>query len=253
MQTFEATKSKIRFNTERPHPRAAEITKHTIPLKVRRFFTDVDGAIIDKAAAPVNLQTKYPVMMFGGFDLDGGYKTALQTVPPDPNTKYLGTFIYGLNCAYNSITGFSGLNDVKGQIKTGDIVHVFTDDLDNPNYFVWIVLSCTTAASFASIISNLKTLQNDERIGSIFIDTIAFYSNNFEQWYTPLNYMRVDNIGNYNNNPIQPLMFRNPLTEQQGFIVIETEFLLNQYLGINTYIEFDTNEMSFDFKLTKIN
>ena len=65
-------------------------------IEVNRYFTDVDGKVIDKNTVPIALQTDYPFWMFGEFDRQGGYKQGNQVSPPNLNTPFLGAFTKGL-------------------------------------------------------------------------------------------------------------------------------------------------------------
>lgn len=236
---------------QKPSPRNVLVMNHTIPVKVLRFFTDVDGRIVAKGAVPAALQTRYPVFLLGDFDRQGGYRIASQICPPDATIVYLQTFVHRYNGIPTNIIGFSGFDEITNQLKTGDIVSVYTDSLSAPTYFVWIVVQNDYAA-MGSIIGNSESVQNDRRIGQLFIDEINYFVTDETQYNEVLHYTVFDNIGTYRDNQIQPLLFKTPYVEQQNFITIETDFKLDQYLGINLYMLFANDSLTFNFKLSKI-
>ncbi len=132
------------------------LMNHSIFLNVSRYFTDVNGTVIDKTTVPVALQTKYPFFMFGSFDSLGGYAKCLQNSPPESGTEYLLSFIEGAGFSSYNVFGFSGVNTIKNYIKTGDIVHVYTDSRQNPTYYIWLIQSASSQA-IGSIIGNTRT------------------------------------------------------------------------------------------------
>lgn len=238
------------FNDRFFKQNGASMLQHSIPIKITRYFTDVDGQIVNKADVPAALQTKYPIFLLGQFDRSGGYKKSLAALPPMPGCYFYMTFVQGVNSPFLS---FTGLNTIKGRIKTGDIIEVFTDDLENPNYFVWFVISAEPV-SIASIIENSESTQQDGRIGQLYVQNYNYnvIETQEVQYYEPIVYTFFDNIGNYRSEPIQPFMFKTPMVEQAGILTIDTDFKLDQYLGINLYYLFTTDEITLTLKVVKI-
>lgn len=221
---------------------------HTIPVQVRRFYTDVDGAIVDKVTVPAALQTKYPIFLFAQFDRNGGYKRSLQVAPPMPGTHYLMTYTQGITSPFLSFTGF---NTIKSMLKTGDVVYIYTDNIENPNYFIWIVLSCDTV-SLASIVSNVESTQQDERVGALFLKEFNYYVDVRSQFDEAIFFTKFDNIGNYRTDSINPSMNLNPHVEQVGLLTIAAPFKLDQYIGIALYMQYASDSIGFDFQVIKI-
>lgn len=250
-QVYRASKDSMGFNPEKKSPRAPEISIHTVPVKVKRIFTDANGTVIAKGLAPAGLQVNYPVHLFGAFDLDSGYRIGQSVTPPQGDAKYLFTFINGHGVNVASMFGFSPLNSIYTRMSIGDIVSVYTDSVNAPNYFVFVIQSAAPSG-LGSIISNLKTTQQDYNLGFLYVNDINFFSDETSQFELPVNYSRADNIGNYKSDLVDPFVFRTPFTEQQGFITMKTDFILDQYLGVNLYFKYTTEEMSLDFKIKKI-
>lgn len=222
--------------------------EHSVPLKISRYYTNVDGVVLDKNTVPAALQTKYPVLLLGQFDRQGGYKKSLNSVPTMEGTFFYMTFVQGINSPFLS---FTGVNTIKSKIKTGDIIEVYTDNLEAPNYFIWFVISAEPV-SIASIISNTESTQNDGRIGTLFVKNYNYVVDNNNQYYEPIHYTRFDNIGNYRDEQIQPHIFITPSVQQSGILTIDTDFKLDQYIGINIYFLFETNEITLTLKVVQI-
>lgn len=252
MQNYNATSNRIKIGKSGFGPRMAKMLWRSIPITVKRFFTDVDGQIVDKAVVPVSLQVKYPVFMFGVFDMESGYKAGSNVCPQVNGIDYLMSFVNGMGASSQSVIGFTGLNEIQGQLAVGDIVHVFTDDKQNPNYFIWIVQSTNSLAGLASIMKNLQTSQQDNRLGKLFIYEMLLITANQQQWRQPFNFTVYDNLGNYTNDPIGPMMFRGPYTELENLIRLDIEIMIDQYIGVNLYMDFTEDLLSVDFNIMKI-
>lgn len=243
----------LNFDTKRRHPAVGNpfVKWHTIPVVIKRYFTDVDGVILDKNTVPAALQVEYPFFVFGNFDMQGGYQTGLKTIGPIPGTFYLTSFVNAGGITSQQITGFSAFNEIKGKIATGDIIHVFTDDLDNPNYFIWIVLHNPTGP-LSSITGNSQTEQRDGLIGKIYLEKFQYFSDNERQWDYPVHFYRVTNIANYGSEQVQPYIFKTPFTMQNGFIEMKCEFNFDQFLGLASYFRFETESITWNFRLADI-
>jgi hypothetical protein len=236
------------FNDKFYKQNPALMLEHSIPVKITRYFTDVNGTIVDKTLVPASLQVKYPIYLLGQFDRNGGYKKSITATPPMPGTFYYMSFTQGVNSPFLS---FTGLNTIKGFIRTGDIVEVFTDDLENPTYFVWFVIS-SEPVSISSIISNTESTQADNRIGVLYVQNYQYVSDNAAQYFEPIIYSRFDNIGNYRTDSVQPYIYKTPYVEQTGILTIDNDFKLDQYIGLNMYFLFATNSITLTFKVVKI-
>lgn len=223
---------------------------HSVPVIIKRFYTDVDGQILDKndLTIPDDLKVKLPVFLFGQFDRNGGYKRLQQAVPTVGGQNFFMTYTQGVNSPF---LPFTGLNTIKGQIKTGDIVIVYTDHLENPNFFTWIVVSSENV-SLASITSNTESLQLDGRIGQLWFKETNLKVDVESQFYEPLFFSQFDNIGNYRFDTIQPNMFLTPHVAQHDFLTLDTPFKLDQYLGLAFYIQFACDLITLNFKVEKI-
>jgi hypothetical protein len=227
-------------------------SKHTIGISITRYFTDVDGKILDKTslAIPNNLKVSYPFWMFGAFDHFGGYQLGNQAAPAHGGSVYLCSFVNGRQTSY-SITQFSGFNTIQPKLKIGDIIHVFTDNLTNPTFFIWIVQSCDLTP-LASIVANSQSTQQDNRLGQLNIINLKYQTPNVLQWNQAFNFLFPDNIGDYRTDSYQPLVWRTPQSGFTGTIDIKMKFNIDQYLEIYSYILFSTDSINFTFTVEKL-
>jgi len=222
--------------------------RHTIPVKATRYFTDVNGQILlitDPLIIAAGLNVKWPVLLFGVFDQNGGYSIAQKICGPVIG-DYLFTFVNGNGQTSASVIGFTGLNEIQAQLKPGDIVQVYTDNAQNPSYFIWIVLN-NSYTGLGSIVQNLNTSQNDGRKGKLKVSQVKMYYGNVTQLNETVNFTIADNLGTFRNDSIQPYLFRNPYDGNTNFVDMETNFDLSQFLGVNTYLGVDSDNVSFDF------
>lgn len=233
--------------------------KHCLPVIATRYFTDVNGTIIDKADAGLvaaGMATSYPLFVLGEFDREGGYRTGLSQVSPvnvagfDP-PKYLTSFVNGVTgTSHSVVTPFSPFNTIQPQLKNGDLVTVYVDNAATPNYYCFMVLTNNYAA-MSSIMSNLKSSQADRRLGKLFVYEINWYSLE-AQWELPFNFIQSDNLGTWTNNPVQPSTFKTPFNVLEGFITVKTAFMLDQFMELAVLFLLASDTMSFNFNIQKI-
>jgi hypothetical protein len=221
-----------------------EVKAATLSINVKRFFTDVDGVVIDKAAAPAALQVSYPVYMLGNFDFAGGFKQANNLVPPINGAFYVGTFIMGSGIPFHS---FNVVNTINSRLLLGDIVHIFTDNVLAPNYFVYIVQSANTV-SLAAVISNTESART-----KIEVSSFNYFTDNLDQWNEAVTFITFDVLGQYTVDSIQPLQYRNPYTpaNQGNFIEVLIGFPMTQFLCMAFYFAYETDVLKINFKITK--
>lgn len=240
----------ISIKKQTVNPNSVLVRNHTIPVVIKKLYTDVDGVVVAKNTIPATMQQKVPVFLLGDFDRQGGYKIGLQNIPPDANLKYLLTFVNGNGATFANVVGFSGISTIQQYLNPGDIVQVYTDSLLAPSYFVWIIVQ-NTYASIASIIGNSETMQNDRRIGPIYVHEINYIADNENQLKESIQVVHYSNIGTWKANQIEPLgIYRTPFDVQTGLVrIVVKPFALDQYIGLNMNVLFDTDKITMDFKI----
>lgn len=209
-----------------------------ITVNVNRYYTDMNGTILDKTTVPDNLKVKFPFYLFNAFDKQGAYKIGNTLLPPIPPTEYLYSFVAK---RFFNYFDFNPLNDIRYKIKAGDIVHVYCDNQLTPSYLIWIVIS-SPFTSIASITEN--TLQ-------ILLEVfeILYTCDNVLNYNEALHLIEENEIGVYRDEQYLPLSFKGIDTVLQDFISIKLKIMMTRYIGIGTFIYFDTENMIFNFKI----
>jgi len=220
----------------------------SINMNIKRYYTDVDGALIAKASAPAALQVKLPVYMLGNFDRVGAFNIGQKTVQPVVSSKFLMTYVHGYEQPFLWNTG---LNTIQAILRRGDIVTVFTDDLDAPSAFVYIVQTVDTGA-LASIISNTQTIQDDGKSGIISVKNVSLQVDNDNQLNQIWQVMKFDNFGNFDQHPFNPAAVeRSPFYKLGDFVELRLQFLMTQYIGIYFYYLYESESININFRLNK--
>lgn len=220
--------------------------KDTLQIEVKRYFTDVLGTIVNKAAVPAALQIDYPVYVFGEYDRVGAYQLGIKNLPSKPGVFYYCSYVWGVNSPF--IFGFTGLSNIEGQLNPGDLVTVYTDNLNAPNYFVFIVQRCS-GKSLASILQNLPALPYDADYGYINVKKLQYYTDNLQQWKENLLMLNYDFLGLVQSDGVSPISYRPAISLQDQFIEIVWTFTLTQYAAMNTYMLFATDLITFTFQV----
>lgn len=230
----------------------SDFVEHSLNFTIRRFYTDINGTIVDKSTVSAALQTRFPFFILGEFDRQSGYKQFLNAVPPQAGTFYLTSFVAGNSFTPANIVGFSALNDINGKILVGDIVHVYCDDVRNPTYFVWIVQQSQVAA-LSSIVSNSKTTQKDDKFNRLYIESIHYATTNlnFEQWNEAIVEIRLNNIGLMKTDSLNPMQYETPYTYLNNILILPWKFKVDQYIGLGTYMQYATDSIQFILKMLK--
>lgn len=229
--------------------------RHSVSVVATRYFTDVNGAVLSKADAGLvaaDMVHEYPVFLLGQFDKEGGYKVGHNILPPVGAAKYMQTFVNGYPLTTQQICSpYSPFNTIQRRIKQGDIVQVYADDPNAPTYFCFIVLSNPRQA-YSSILANLSTKQNDNRLMKLYCHEVQFKADFQLQLQNAWHYVTVDNLGTFDDNQITYNQFNNPMNVLPDVLTIATEFTFNQYIGIYMYMSSDVDTMSFNFNLKMI-
>lgn len=221
----------------------------SLPVTIKRIYTDVDGAVIAKSAAPAAMQVDWPVFMLGAYDRNGGYKIALNSKPPVAGAGYfLFSFVVGSSLPFPYATG---LNTVNAQLQNGDLVQVWTDSIDVPNYFVFIVQNIRAAvAGYGSILYD--TINSERRKFAASVDYYSLDANGAAydpQFNEPLRFVSFNDMGTFRTDDVNPLSFKDSLQYQQGFIRIPMAFELTEKIGIVFYMKYNAETITMNFNI----
>jgi len=216
-------------------------------VTIKRFYTDVNGTIVDKSTVPVSLQKGFPFWMFGQFDKAGGYRVGNAVLPPDLATPYLCSFVVGVDTPFLFATG---LNNVNNQFLLGDIVHVFTDSIQTPNFYIFIQQSCP-GGSVASVYDNARQAE-PQKLNIEGANYFAFTGADQNlQFAENLNYTVIDPDGTgYKNYPKNPLASQQ-VFNKQNFIFFPINFQVDQYQQLSSTINFLIDTINFHFIIYK--
>jgi len=218
-------------------------------VHVKRLFSDVNGALLLKTdpSIPPALLTNYPFWMFGEFDRLGGYRVGNQINPPLPGTFYVTSFVNGVDTPFLFGTG---LNTVQNFINVGDVVHIFTDNLNAPSTYVWIIQHCDSA-SLGSVYANATAPEN-QKIDIEGINYFAYTAGDpVKQFSQNINLTRMDVLGTYVNQPFPPTGFYQIDDKQAYFIRIPLKTQVDQYNLISSYIDFTIDDVQLSLLLKK--
>lgn len=212
----------------------------TFPISVKKFYTDVDGLIIDKSILPVNLQVELPFYLFGKMDSDGAYKIGNESNPPPLNTWIL--FKIQTYSTFDFLL-FTGLNNFQGQLSVGDLVFIYSDSLVNPTYYAYVVIT-SNQRSYSSILQSLDKWGPN-------IDTIVYESQNVNQYEQVFDYVVLNRTGLYKTNQFSPIDFRDPYVQQgdiirMAFNQFGFDMNLNRFIGLYSYILFASDRINFN-------
>ena len=208
----------------------------TLSVTVNKFYTTVDGTIIDKNTLPVNLRKKLPVYLIDGFGMDSGFAIAQSVNPVDAPLKFIRFFVRESGFDF---TQFSGLNDVSSGLNAGDLVFLYADDELNPNFFMWVVQTAYPKP-LSGIIKNIPNLSlNYVRL---FVDQMVNYSQQ-------LTMVKTSSMGDYRADKISPYISIDPMRKDVSFSEIHLQGCLDKYTSFLTYLPFEANQLTVEFKL----
>lgn len=207
-------------------------------ITVTKRYTTVNGNIIDKNTIPSDLQKKVPFFIWGKFDSDGAFSRALNDTFPDPNLKYFNTFLAGSN----DFLAFTGANEIKELVDVGDILQVYTDDIQNPSYFIWISIS-GSGQPYGSILANVD--------GSMMCEYVLYNSENILNYDQPIRILHLSQLGDKLADSFSPEQGNSPYnrTDTIKNIRLDLAFKVTPYIGFNSYMLFESDVVTFNFML----
>jgi hypothetical protein len=211
----------------------------SINLNVHRYITDVDGRVLVGGVVPTIMRKNFPVFLLGNYDRIGGYTLMQKTIAQPSQLSFLCTYVQGVNLPMLFATGF---NEVFAYFRTGDIITVWVDDFNNPNYFAFIQQTVQNG-SVSSIISNPENQQ-------IEVENVSLQVDNENQLNKSWQITWFDNRGNTKNNPVNVgSIYRGPFYRLTDFIDLNISFELSHYMGITFLMLYDSQEININFRI----
>lgn len=241
-------KVKIRKNKAPIETRPA-VKKIPLNIFVKRYTTDGTGQILATPAIPASMQGAFAFHAFGEFDRQGGFQIADKVTNVNGSILF-STYVYGLN---TPLFFFSPLANINAQFKKGDIIHVYVDNINAPNYFTFVVIS-TTSGGYASLVSQSNITQIDDNgpWGVFKCDEIKFTWYNDEQLNYPLVTIQSYYNGNYKSDSFDPSSYYSTMQKPDlKTVYIPVKMLVNQYAGLSGYIPLENSVLNLEFILYK--
>jgi len=205
---------------------------------IQKFFTDTNGTILDKNTIPVILRKDYPAVLFGGFDYDNAYAKSIDTTfLTNFSSPYIGSFVYGQFIPFL----FTALNNnIKDMLTGGDLIHLFCDNIDNPDNYIWIIHKCPRT-------SPLSILQSFDGCSTLLEFNYAV--DNVTQYRNSLKLNQFDRVGNFLSDSIDTIASRTPNQRLDLFTRIKLAKKLDRFFGISFLIDFSCDRINFEFTI----
>lgn len=223
--------------------------KTTLSLTVSKYYTDINGSVIAKndVRIPAALKTDFPIWLFGQFDRSGGYRIANQVAPSRANTFFVCQYVNGIDLPPLFATG---LNTIENYISNGDLVTIFTDNINAPSSYVYIVQS-GGGNSIASVLQN--SIRNESNLKVFNLNYVVSQSTGafvlqFQKGITAVN---IDSLGGYTYKSIDPTGFLQTNTQQPNFVKVPITFPINQYNLLTTYMDYTADIIQLSFQVYK--
>ncbi len=212
--------------------------KISIGLNIRRYSTDVNGTIIADNLLPASMQVAYPFHLFGQFDRESGYSIADKVMRNKNNTNLFSVYVWGLN---SPLFFFNPLADINNKFQKGDVVFVYADDLTAPNFFTFVFIN-SLDGNYSSICAQSVVSQlNNQNWGAFKMFELQqgwVDDNQLDQlWF----FINTKFDGRFETDNKSPYDYYNPEISSQKKIVISYEAVVNQFLGLSSFIAFENS------------
>lgn len=224
------------------------LRKFTLALNIKRYTTDSNGAILDNAAVPASEQKAFPFHLFGEFDRQSGYAIADTIAREKSNTNLFGVYVVGIS---TPLFYFNPIATVNNQLKKGDVVFIYVDDVTAPNIFTFIVVSAQQGG-YASLAaqSNVSQIDDNGHWGVFKFFDVRYAWFDDEQLSNPIFLVQTKFNSAFKYDTIDPLAYR--YIQQKTdvrVLAIPLEVTLNQYIGLTSFIAFENSVLNLSFNL----
>lgn len=239
MNDIKAIKKIQRSNRINPNISVAD-TKSSFKLTIKKIATDVDGTIIDKNTLPDSMKVSYPVFLFGQFDQQGGYAIGQKLLPIEQGNKLIAVLTVD---GFFDLLQFSGANNIKNELMTGDVVLLYADNEFFPTNFIWVIITGENRA-YASILKNpLNT--------GMQVFSFKYFADNNRQFIEDINLVDFNEVGDYKRYNITPQSYKDPDYQQEGLIQLDIDYKIENFSGLYQYMKFETDAMTFVYRYFK--
>jgi len=222
----------------------------SIEIEVKKFITDVNGVIVDLVTS--GWYAKLPFILFGNYDFSSGFATGFKLLPVIRDAVrgnytpiYLCSFVQGLGSPLAFLT-FGGGSNIQDEIQNGDVVHLFTDDFQNPNWFGWVILH-SGFAPYAGIVNNLRSdVLKIKQINMLPSGPSLAVNAQYDQELTVI---KLSPTGDYKKTGVTPSRFKNPNYAQNDLVAMPVNLSIDQFQEIGSYITVPIESINFSLQI----
>lgn len=232
------------------------IRKFALQASIKRYTTDANGVILADGAIPLNQRRAFPFHLFGEFDRQSGYPIAnLVTLRNfgggQVNVFLLAVYTYGIGTPFWFAAPFNNINQ---QLRFGDIIFLYVDDIAAPTYFHFIVVSTRGDAGFNSLVSQTNISQIDDQKnagwGAFKFTSFQMTWDSDVQLKQPFYTILTKFDGDYKFQTFNPRADLPPYFKPDvRTIDVKLQMLINQYTGLSGYLAFESNSLELLFNL----
>lgn len=224
------------------------LKRFSLNLNIKRFITDANGAILNDAAIPAALKKPYPFHLFSHYDKVGGYAIGDSIMSVLNRTLLFGYYVWGIG---TPLFFFNPGATINNEMKKGDVIFIYVDDLNNPNYFIFVIVQAINGG-YASFIdqSNISQVDNKGYWGVFKIRNTKFTWYDDAQLRESFYLINTRFDGAFKYDPLSPAAYYAPEQKTQIKTAnIPLEFILNQYFGISSCIAYENPLINLSFEL----
>jgi hypothetical protein len=223
-----------RLSEHRPPPNYRVLDKLEITLKVISFF-QINGINSTPALLPTGLQTRFPVTLWGLTDYFSGYLSSVVYIaPPIPQWTF-------------STVGINGFNNNFSFTQNGDMVKQFFVRIGVTDYNGYFIITSSNQIGYGTILNNLSDTKY--LIESVRIQVPDV---NLNQYDNPLMISKMKINGKVNTDTVNIRTYVKPSDFQTMISEIPLNLMLDKNLIINQYVNYDCQNITYNFKLKKI-
>lgn len=204
-----------------------------LAFTITKYYTDANGDIIDKNTLPASFQIKLPFYLFGQFDRQSHFATSRKVVPTIAPWIFYNFYVSN---SYDFLL-ITGANGIRSRIGTSDLVFAYTDNVTNPTYFCWVVISGTTQ----NIASIFDDCDNSLKAQHLLLD----YTGNTSNFVEDIFFIVQDKMSDYKTQSFTPEQFVRPQQDNPNQSLIGLTFRNSKYLSLASYIEFESDLLSW--------
>lgn len=225
------------------------LKRFTLNVNIQRFTTDANGQVLADAAIPASEKKPFPFHLFGQFDMQGGYTIADSITAPMQNTKLFSVYVAGLGTPLFFFGG--GVDTITARIRKGDVVFIFADNLNAPNYFTFVIVT-SIIGGYASLVSqsNISQIDGNGYWGVFKIFDLKYTWYNDAQLSLPLLLLNCKFNSAFKYDVIDPSSYYHP--QQKSDILtslIPLKLVVNQYIGLSGFLAYENPLLNMSFEL----